>query len=54
MSKSIRLFLALLCWIISFPLGIAAYKGFMLALPYLGMFIFAMIIGSILVYYFEL
>ena len=46
--------LKILCYIVALPLGVLMFKGIMIALPYLGMLILSMIIGSILVYYFDL
>ena len=54
MHSSDRNALKILCYIIALPLGILTFKGLVIALPYLGMLIFTMIIGSILVYYFKL
>ena len=41
------------CYIISIPLGILAFKLFMISLPYLCMLGFAFIIGTSFQYYFD-
>jgi len=54
MHASDRNVLRILCYIVALPLGVLTFKGVVIALPYLGMLMFAMIIGTILVYYFDL
>ncbi len=54
MSSSDKRALKLLCYIVAMPLGVLTFKGVVLAVPYLGMLLFAMIIGSFLTYYFDL
>ena len=54
MHSSDRNVLKILCYIVALPLGVLTFKGVVIALPYLGMLMFTMIIGSILVYYFDL
>ncbi len=46
--------LKILCYIVALPLGVLTFKGIVIALPYLVMLMFATIIGSILIYYFDL
>jgi len=54
MHASDKNVLKILCYIVALPMGVLMFKGIMIALPYLGMLILAMIIGTILVYYFDL
>jgi len=54
MITSDKSVLKILCYVVALPLGVLMFKGIMIALPYLGMLLFAMVIGSVLVYYFDL
>jgi hypothetical protein len=54
MHYSDRNILKILCYVVAVPLGILAFKLLILSLPYLGILILSILIGTILVHYFKL